>query len=199
MDVISAVKPHACHSCDKGFGRRYNLRRHIDSVHADDSDESEGGTDIDHPEEHRFKRSRHYSETESPEIETDEDEQEDTEEDDSESETEKENDLSSDEDEPSSELEDNIAYLDWLEEGKEATNKQWNEKYEKYTNEGMSEDEAKDKANRKIHWALKRIFFDKYKDFLSSYLHLKDHINHLDIVEELEEKLDKGMDIKTKL
>ncbi len=112
---------------------------------------------------------------------------------------ENENDPSSDEDESSSELEDNIAYLDWLEEAKEATNTQWNDKYEKYTNEGMSEDEAKDKANRKIHWALKRILFDKYKDFLSSYLHLKDHITHLDILEELEEKLDKDMDINKAL
>ncbi len=193
MNVISVVKPHACHSCDKSFGRRYNLRRHIDNMHTDEEDESDSDIEcqVDEPQS---KKSRFYSETEDSEPEEIEDD--DPEEGDPES---GESDQSSDEHGSNSELEDNIAYLDWLEDAKETTNTQWNEKYEKYINEGMSEDAAKDKANRKIRWALERIFFNKYKDFLSSYLHLKDHVTHLDIVEEIEQKLDKGMTINRAL
>ena len=107
MDVISAVKPHACHSCDKSFGRRYNLRRHIDNVHTDE--ENERDSDIEYLDEPRSKKSRFYSETEDPETEPEENEDDDPQEDDSES---RESDQSLDEHESYSELDDNIAYLD---------------------------------------------------------------------------------------
>ena len=72
MNVISAVKPHACHSCDKSFGRRYNLRRHIESVNTDE--EGERDSDIEYLDEPRSKKSRFYSETEDPETEPEENE-----------------------------------------------------------------------------------------------------------------------------
>ena len=34
MNVITAVKPFACRQCDQRFGRKYNLRRHVENVHA---------------------------------------------------------------------------------------------------------------------------------------------------------------------
>ena len=68
-------------------------------------------------------------------------------------------------------------------------------KYDKYINEGMSENQAKEKANRKTLWAVKRHFFARMKDFLTSYLSLKDDDTYQEIVEDLQEKLEKGMDV----
>ena len=68
-------------------------------------------------------------------------------------------------------------------------------KYDKYTNEGMSEDQATEKANMKIQWAVKRNFFNRFKDFLTSYLLLKDDEAYQDIVWDIEEKIEKGIDI----
>ena len=118
----------------------------------------------------------------------------DLEESDDESEKETDDDLS-EEDESSSELEDNtcITYQDWLEEAKEATKDMWNEKHENYIANGMDEDQAEDKANRKTLWAVKRIFFDNYKDFLSSYLHLENNETHQVILADFKEKIEKGL------
>ena len=106
---------------------------------------------------------------------------------------------SSNENESSSDLEDNTAYQDWLKEAMESTEEMWSGKYEKYVNGGMREDEAKEKANMKTTWAVKKNFFNKYMDFLSSYLHLKDDDTYQEIVEDLEEKMDKGMDVNKAL
>ena len=92
-------------------------------------------------------------------------------------------------------MEDNTVYQDWLAEAKETTGDLWNMKYDKYTSEGMSEDQATEKANMKTQWAVKRNFFSRFKDFLSSYLHLKDDEAYQDIVWDLEEKIEKGVDI----
>jgi hypothetical protein len=134
------------------------------------------------------------SETDSSHDETNDSERE------SESDTDTtEGDKSLEEDESSSELEDNTAYQDWREEAKETTQEMWSAKYEKYIDEGMSEDHAKEKADIKTLWAVKRNFFNNYKDFLSSYLHLKDNDIHQEIVEELEEKMEKNMDVNKAL
>ena len=34
MNVITEAKPFACRRCDQRFGRKYNLRRHVENVHA---------------------------------------------------------------------------------------------------------------------------------------------------------------------
>jgi hypothetical protein len=139
------------------------------------------------------------SEVQDDETESSEDEDSDSNEIDSVSHTEGDNDEESDEDEPSSDLEDNVAYQDWLQEAKEATNAMWSKKYEKYVNEGLNEDQAKEKADRKTRWAVKRNFFDNYKDFLSSYLNLKGDDTHQEVLEDLEDKLDKGLDVNNAL
>ena len=82
-----------------------------------------------------------------------------------------------------------------MEEAKDMTDEIWKEKYEKYINEAMSENQAKEKANRKTLWAVKRHFFARMKDFLTSYLSLKDDDTYQEIVEDLQEKLEKGMDV----
>ena len=106
-----------------------------------------------------------------------------------------EDDETSDEDGASSDLEDNAAYQDWLQEATEVTEAMRSDKYDKYAFEGMNEDQAKEKAKRKTLWAVKRIFFNKYMDFLTSYLHLQDNDTHQNIVEDFERKVGKGMEI----
>ena len=96
-------------------------------------------------------------------------------------------------------MEDNTAYQDWLEAAKDATEDMWNEKYNKYIESGMDEDQAEDKADRKTLWAVKTTFFDIYKDFLSSNLYLEDNETHQVILEDLKEKVNKGMELNKAL
>ena len=197
MNPISGVKRHACHYCDKRFERSYNLRRHVENIHAED--ESETHEDDGYDAKPDFKRRRiEDSELEDSASESTQDTDDSEEGDITDVETD-ESGSSADEDDSSSDVEDNVTYRYWLEEAKEATEEMWSHKYEKYINDGMSGDQAKEKANMKTLWAVKRIFFNKYKDFLSSYLHLKDNEAHQDIVEDLEEKVGKGMEVNTAL
>ena len=174
MNVISAVKPHACHQCGKSFGRRYNLRRHAEHVHNEEKskmdevdDDSEikaiqsDNSDVDNSEPDFKKRRFEDSEIKTCETESTQDEDEDFEEDDSESDTEVEYDESS---------EGMSLVLNWktmplFETGWKRLKRLLKgcgvKKYEKYVNGGMSEDQAKEKANRKTLWAVKRIFFNK--------------------------------------
>ena len=208
MNAISAIKPYACHRCNQSYSRRYNLLRHKENAHgADESDMDDIADDrnigtfrsgnsnvhVDDCQAGFKKRRFQDSETDSCETESTV-ESDDSEESDGESE-EGETDDSSEEDGSSSELEDNVAYQDWLEAAKEATKDMWNEKHEKYIDSGMDEDQAIGKANRKTLWAVKRIFFDSYRNFLSSYLFLEDNETHQLILEDLKEKIDKGMDV----
>lgn len=160
----------------------------MESAHA----ESESSIDIEDDCEIDANRSEQLGvhSNESMEYEDEDNEENDS---DSESEMDEENDDPSDQDESSSELEDNVTYQDWLEEAKGATEEMWTEKYEKYLNENMGRVQAKEKANRKTLWAVKRIFFNKYKEFLTHYLFLEDNVTHQEIVEDLKEKTDKGM------
>ena len=219
MNTISGLKRYACHRCSKSYSRRYNLRRHEENAHVageskmDDIDDDRNIRTFrsanSNVEDYQpgFKRRRcQDSEIDSSGTEStidgdgteSKDDGDDLEESDDESEEETDDDLS-EEDGSSSELEDNIAYQDWLKEAKEATKDMWNEKHEKYIDNGMDEDEAEDKANRKTCWAVKRIFFDNYKDFLSSYLHLEENETHQVILADLKEKLDKGMEVDKSL
>ena len=90
-------------------------------------------------------------------------------------------DESEDEEQSSSDLEDNACYQDWLEEAKETIQDTWNVKYQKYINEGMTEDQAGEKANAKTLWAVKRNFFARFKYFLLNYLRLKDDDTYQEI------------------
>ena len=193
----SVSNPHACHMCNKSFARKYTLGRHLESVHGeeqstdgDESSEMEYNGQSEHYEplykKRRVEESHDHADEESSEEEENDEEVEDNEE-------------SEDEEQSSSDLEDNAAYQDWLEEAKGTTGDMWNTKYEKYINEGMSEDQASEKASKKTLWAVKRSFFARFKDFLSSYLHLKDDDTYQEITFDLEEKIEKGVDINKAL
>lgn len=193
--------------CDKTFGRRYTLNRHMKNIH---------NKEPSAPDERHYTRDHSYepvnkkyrvddSEMEDSESEsessqdTDEYDEDNSSGDYSEAEEEGDDEESSDGDESSSELEDNIAYQDWLEEAKTSTQEIWDVKYEKYINEGMSEDQAREKAERKTLWAVKKHFFNSYADFLFSYLHVKDDDTHQEIVDDIEEKLVKGIPVNKAL
>ena len=205
MNSIDSLKPFPCPYCSKRYNRRYNLQRHVECAHgADESDVSDtdddrkvgafqsGDSYVDYYEP-KSKKPRCLNlgtESHITELTVDDD---DSEESDEELEPEEESDESPEEDESSSELEDNVTYLDWLDEAKEVTEEMRNGKREKYIDEGMDEDQAKDKANLKTLWAVKKIFFNKYKEFLLYNYFLEDNKTHEDIVEDLKEKVDKGM------
>ena len=71
-----------------------------------------------------------------------------------------ESDEEDDDDQSSSDLEDNTAYQDWLEEAAKTTEEMRTEKYEKYINQGMDEDSTNVKAKRKVLWAVEKHFFN---------------------------------------
>ena len=121
--------------------------------------------------------------------EEEEGEEEDT--DDSESEDE----VSDRESSSSDELEDNEAYREWYEGAKDATEDMRREKYEKYVEEGMDPEMAREKAYLKTVWAVKRDFFDQYRTFLQSHAHLKDDDVFTEITDDLEEKMEKGVEV----
>mgnify|MGYP000017118239 CR=1 FL=1 len=199
MNSLSVIKPHACHLCDRNFAKKYNLQRHLETIHAEEhSVDSVDSDKMDYnPQYEPFYKKRRVEETH------DHDDEESSEEDDNserEAEDNEESEREEEEEEgPSSDLEDNPAYQDWLEEAKETTADMWNVKYQKYIDEGMSDDQAKEKANTKTLWAVKRNFFASFKEFLLIYLHLKDDDTYQEIIWDLEEKIEKGMDINKAL
>ena len=155
-----------CSLCGKMFTRRYNLQRHIDNIHGGEGSEKEN-EESDSVNEH----SESDMEGEEPTLESSENEDSD------------------------SDLEDNTMYQLWLQQSKETVHEMWNMKYEKYINQGMSESDAKAKANDKTLWAVKKEFFNKYKGFLVSHLHLKDNETHQGLIDSLEEKVDNGASV----
>ena len=170
---MDGTKLHACSLCGKTFVRKYNLMRHKQTLHDEDT------PSMDHD----------ASEIESEVSDVNNDLEE------SESEVSGSETESSDIESNDGELEDNEAYQEWLQRAKEATEEMRAEKYKKYVNEGMEEDQAMEKAYAKTLWSLKRIFFDQYLSFLWSYIHLRDDETHQEIMDDLEEKLDKGVDL----
>ena len=174
MNSLSVIKPHACHLCSKAFARKYTLHRHVENVHGEEqSTDGEENTEMRYSPGSEYESLYKKRTCMSPEH-SDESSGEDDSESESEDNVESADDDDDEDEQSSSDLEDNTAYQDWLAEAKETTGDLWNIKYDKYTSEGMSEDQATEKANMKTQWAVKRNFFARFKDFLSSYLHLKD-------------------------
>ena len=179
------VPSRTCTFCHKIFSRGYDLKRHQNTVHTQEEDQVNEDSEMDESIQSDLPESekeRTYSEGDENGMEDEES-------------SEDESEYESSEDESSSDLEDNPIFQYWLEEAKEATNDKRNEKYEKYIDEGMSEEDALEKAAIKIRWAVKRNFFARFKDFLTSHLHLRDNDTFQEVVEEIEGKVERGMDV----
>ena len=91
---------------------------------------------------------------------------------------------------------DNLAYQEWYDEAMTATEELRNEKYDKYISKGMSDEEAKEKAHVKVLWAVKRIFFHRYSNFLRQSLYLGEDDTNQDIISDLSENVENGMNVR---
>ena len=180
MNIARRPKSHVCFLCNKSFTRKYDLNRHENTVHSEEPYNMDGKGEVSE-----------IDGFESEASEMNESESNNTEEEESQSEQEEESDaeMSSDD------LEDNAAYIEWYEQSKEDTQEMWTEKYEKYINQGMGKKAAKEKADVKTSWAIKRTFFKHYRLFLLSDIHLQHDDTHQEIVSDLQEKIDNGTDI----
>ena len=111
---------------------------------------------------------------------------------------EEENSESEEEDEgaevSSDDLEDNVTYLEWYNRAKEDTQEMRAEKYEQFISDGMEDDQARIRAHEKIVWAIKSKFFDTYSRFLEETVLLKEDETHQDILLDIEDKTEKGID-----
>ena len=178
------TKRHICSLCDKSFGRKYDLKRHENTIHAEDensnekSDENED-SEVDVALSQKVDSDSVYSETDK---EYDESEDEDS-----------ESDIKEDD------FGDSDVYQEWFQQAFEETQEIRNEKYQKYIHQGMSEEQAKEKAYMKTLWVFQRVFFDKYISFLWSDVYLKEDEIHNEIVDDLEYKMEGGMDINKAL
>jgi uncharacterized Zn-finger protein len=182
------VKPYVCTQCAKRFTRKQSLKRHENTIHT---------------VEKRGEKDSEMSVSES-EFDTSEPEASDTEMLSNESEERESGEESSGEEDEeeemsSDEVEDNITYLEWFKQAKEATQEIWTDKYARYVKSGMTDDDAYDKANSKTMWAVKRFFFNRYKTFLFHTIQLKDDDTHQEILDDIVEKMDKGVDIRKAL
>ena len=180
MYVAPVVRKHVCTLCDKNFVRRYHLQRHKDTVHSsykmNENSKTNSGTESE--DSFDSESEREVSETE---MEGDESSNEEE---------------SSDAETSNDELEENAAYQEWYVQAKEATEEMKTEKYEKYVQAGMGEEEASEKANVKTAWAVKRFFFNQFEIFLTFTMTLQDDDTYRDIVADIEEKLNKGVDME---
>ena len=113
---------------------------------------------------------------------------------------EEENSESEEEDEDADEvssddLDDNVAYLEWYNRAKEDTQEMRAEKYEQFISDGMEDERARIRAHdEKIVWAIKSKFFDTCSRFLEETVLLKGDETHQDILLDIEDKTEKGID-----
>ena len=173
MDSPTNIRKHSCHLCERSFKRKFHLKRHINTIHSEEkSTESDESSDMELKVPKptlMYRKSQSESESESDtntEVSEDSSESEEDDDDNIESEV---------------ELEDNPALQDWLELAKAGTDEMRADKYEKYVNEGMSEEEAKEKAYDKVLWKIKKNFFDLYAAFLWHHAHLENNESHKEI------------------
>ena len=96
----------------------------------------------------------------------------------------------------SDDLEDNSVYLEWYDQAVEASQQSRTEKYEKYLNDDMPEGRAREKAYAKTLWAIKNEFFDSFGTFLEQTLQIQKDDTYQDIVSDIEEKVEGGMDVR---
>ena len=179
MYPVPAARPHTCSLCDQSFVRRYNLERHRQTVHYDytedcglkEKSEMDESIQSDHSE----------SNTESSDVDTEEEDVDEGEESSSE--------------ESSSELEENTAFQEWYQQALDETKDTRDEKYQKYIDQSMDEEQAKEKAHAKTLWALQRIFFDKYTTHLWSSVHLQDDEIHQEILKDVEQRMNDRKDV----
>ena len=162
---------YACSLCGKSYTRKFDLKRHKSLAHREEEEQEgpEESSDED-SDDHRERQWR----------------------DESEGEEEGDNTPSSE----SNELEDNDVYRGWYEEAVRANHQAINQKYRKYLQDEQRDDDgAREKAYAKTLWAIKRDFFDNVETYLIQNVHLRDDDVFQEIVGDIDEKMEGGMDL----
>ena len=164
---------HTCQLCGKSYSRKYDLQRHRITVHTEDMEDPRKTENTD--EEMTESSNQSESETDSSDAEVDN--------------------STDDDSDPDSDLEENATFQLWYQESLDETKEMRDEKYQKYVDRGMEEEQAREKAYSKALWSIQRIFFGKYMVYLWNAFHLKDDETHQEIMDELEEKMDDGKNL----
>ena len=161
----------ACSLCDRTYSRKFDMKRHEQTAHRE----------METDEELNENESENGDSSDDETIKDEDSEM-----------TESEGDEEKDNGDP----EDNLAYQEWFKQALAATEEMRNEKYEKYISKGMSEAEAQENAHTKVLWAVKRIFFDHYFYFLRNNLYLEEDDANQEILSDIKERVEGGMDIR---
>ncbi len=147
---------NSCAICGKFFVRRYDLKRHQNTVHFNEMSS-------------RAQSESEQSDDEKPKADGGE-----------------ESDGTDRDENVKVTLEDNPVYCEWYDQAVEDTQEARKQKYVKYVNEGMDPAEAKEKAYWKTLWAIKRNFFDSFGTFLKQKVELNDDDTYQEIISEIE-------------
>ena len=102
----------------------------------------------------------------------------------------------SDEEMSSDDLEDNSVYRGWYDDAVEASQQSRTEKFEKYLKDDMPEDRAREKAYARTVWAIKNDFFGSFGTFLKQIQLIQKDETYQDILSDIEEKIEGGMDAR---
>ena len=193
-----------CSKCSKTFARKFNLNRHVETLHGTKTNtstlEGEDHSENEYSGEREFNLNRRAETL--PRVKNSSIMDADRSEDeysggDSEPDTKSEDSGQDERSEPGSEaLEDNAVFLQWLDNAKDATQQARTEKYEKYVSQGVDEGEATEKAYLKTIPDVKSEFFAQYETFLWQYNTLEHDDVHQEISEELGDKMDSGVNIR---
>ncbi|XP_033741828.1 uncharacterized protein LOC117328408 [Pecten maximus] len=95
-------------------------------------------------------------------------------------------------DEESGESEENEVFNSLMNESRSSNEVKWNKKYDKYVNEGMSDDEAQTKANEKMESEDMEKFYQNYKAIIQYILQLRNGMIHGKIMDDVTEFIDDG-------
>ena len=87
-------------------------------------------------------------------------------------------------------------YRGWYDDAVEASQQSRTEKFEKYLKDDMSEDRAREKAYARTLWAIKNDFFDSFGTFLEHIQLIQKDQTYQDILSDIEEKVEEGMDVR---
>ena len=101
-----------------------------------------------------------------------------------------------DEEMSSDDLEDNSVYRGWYDDAVEASQQSRTEKFEKYLKDDMAEDRAREKAYARTVWAIKNDYFDSFGTFLEQTQLIQKDTTYQDILSDIEEKAEGGMDVR---
>ena len=186
MNTFATSNRYACSQCNRTYSRKFDMQRHEQNAHpnteeyGDKNSYAGEGTSEDEYSEPSSQKQRVE---ESSDVKTS-------------SEGDEEDESSMSETHTMEEIEDNLAYREWFEQAMTATQDLRDEKYQKYISEGMEEEDAKEKSHVKLLWAVKRIFFDLYSKFLQQNVYLGEADINLEIMSDLTDRLENGMDFR---